>query len=500
MVLDRVRVVIGLGSGPGITLPDPFGAGGAGLFAGTTASGIGCCIVTGLLAGVAPLAMQVSVYFPWAGRCAGVLHEIITRGGLSAGLRVGHGEQANEGGIAEHMLHERASFGSREDSISGRKACQRLCCPLIAPWTLSVGVPILLRSSFVPPMYALLRPLLFLLSPERAHGFTFRLLEAVRRVPVLLKLIGVRSLPPQAATEVMGLRFPSPVGLAAGMDKDAKYIGAMRAIGFGFVEVGTLTPLAQPGNDRPRLFRLKADRALINRMGFNNGGVRSAVERLRKREQGIIVGGNIGKNKNTLNTSAIDDYMACFTALYPVVDYFVVNVSSPNTPGLRALQEKEPLQALLSALRSRVPLPAATNDPPPKPILLKIAPDLTDGALDDIVSVVKESGIQGVVATNTTISREGLRTPRSEVDAMGAGGVSGAPVRQRSTEVVKYLRERLPKPFVIIGVGGIDSVGTAIEKLEAGADLVQLYTGLVYEGPALIARINNSFATWKSQR
>lgn len=347
-------------------------------------------------------------------------------------------------------------------------------------------------------MYALLRPLLFLLPPERAHGLTFRLLELVRRIPVLLRLVGVRSPSPQAATEVMGLRFPSPVGLAAGMDKDAKHIDAMRAIGFGFVEIGTLTPLAQPGNGRPRLFRLKADRALINRMGFNNGGVQDAVERLRKRKPGLIVGGNIGKNKTTPNERAVDDYVACFDALHPVVDFFVVNVSSPNTPGLRALQDKGPLLEILLRLRRIGEQLAGTGLP--RPILLKIAPDLADGQLDDIVSVVKESGIQGVVATNTTVSREGLVTPATDVLAMGAGGVSGAPVRQRSTAVVKYLRDRLPKPFVIIGVGGIDSPGSAIEKLEAGADLVQLYTGLIYEGPALIARINNAFATWKSRR
>lgn len=364
-------------------------------------------------------------------------------------------------------------------------------------------------------MYGLLRPLLFSLSPERAHRITFSLLEIAKHIPGALLLVGGKKPPASAAVHLMGLRFPGPVGLAAGMDKDAKHVDALGRIGFGFVEIGTLTPVAQAGNDRPRLFRLKADRALINRMGFNNGGVRTAVERLRDRKPGIIVGGNIGKNKATPNERAVEDYITCFEALFPVVDYFVVNVSSPNTPGLRELQDKEPLLRLLSALRARSQVmsdewrvvsaelgqhsPLTTsNSPRSKPILLKIAPDLTDAQLDDVCAVVKESRIQGVVATNTTISREGLSTPKAEVDAMGAGGVSGVPVRKRSTEVVRYLRQRLPKPLVIMGVGGIDSAEAALEKLEAGADLVQVYTGLVYEGPALLARINETYVRWKS--
>ena len=334
-------------------------------------------------------------------------------------------------------------------------------------------------------MYKLLRPFLFLLSPERAHRVTFSMLEIAAKVPGILALVGGKKPPQNAAVEVMGLRFPGPVGLAAGMDKDAKHVDALTALGFGHIEIGTVTPVAQPGNDRPRLFRLPVDRALINRMGFNNGGVHAAAERLKQRKQGTIVGGNIGKNKATPNERAVDDYIACFDALHPVVDYFVVNVSSPNTPGLRELQEKGPLLELLSTLQAR-----ASS----KPILLKIAPDLTDAQLDDVCAVVKESGIAGVIATNTTISREGLLTTKAEVDAMGMGGLSGAPVRERSTEVLRYLRARLPKPLVIIGVGGVDSAAAAMEKIEAGADLVQLYTGLIYEGPALIARINRMFA------
>lgn len=343
-------------------------------------------------------------------------------------------------------------------------------------------------------MYALLRPLLFRLSPERAHHFTFGLLAFAARIPGMMALAGASRPGPEAYVEVMGLRFPSPVGLAAGMDKDARHVDHMARIGFGSIEVGTLTPRPQPGNPPPRLFRLPKDRALINRMGFNNGGVEEAVARLRLRSPGIIVGGNIGRNKSTPNDQAIADYVTCFEALHPVVDYFVVNVSSPNTPGLRELQEKGPLLELLNEIQTR----NAAKDVP-RPLLLKIAPDLSEAQLDDVCAVVKESGIAGVIATNTTISREGLRTRAGEVEAIGPGGLSGAPLRQRSTEVVRYLRDRLPTPLVIIGVGGVDSAGAAIEKLAAGADLVQVYTGLVYEGPALVARINKAYAKWKGR-
>ena len=340
-------------------------------------------------------------------------------------------------------------------------------------------------------MYALIRPLLFLLSPERAHRITFALLEVAKHLPGALALVGGKRPPENAAVDVMGLRFPGPVGLAAGMDKDARHVDALARIGFGHVEIGTVTPLPQAGNDQPRLFRLKRDRALINRMGFNNEGVVAATARLKKRVPGIIVGGNIGKNKVTPNDQAVEDYVKCFEALHPVVDYFVVNVSSPNTPGLRALQEKGPLLAILSSLN-------ALNDRMGrKPILLKVAPDLTTEQLDDVIAVVKQSGIQGIVATNTTIERSGLEATKAELGSIGAGGLSGAPVRDRSTTVLRYLRAGLPKPFVLIGVGGIDSAKAAMEKLEAGADLVQVYTGLVYEGPALLDRINKAYVRWK---
>lgn len=289
--------------------------------------------------------------------------------------------------------------------------------------------------------------------------------------------------------KVLGLTFPNSIGLAAGFDKDGKHIAGLACLGFGFIEVGTVTPLAQDGNPRPRLFRLPQDNALINRMGFNNEGLDSLTESLKAIRQkglpnGLIIGGNIGKNKLTPNEDAVNDYLICFDKLFPWVDYFVVNVSSPNTPGLRELQEKEPLTRLLNRLQDQNKAQTA-----PKPILLKIAPDLTDSQLDDIAEIVQSTGLAGVIATNTTISRAGLNTPETQINEIGMGGLSGAPVRARATEVIRYLREKLGKEIAIIGVGGIDSAESAQEKLDAGADLVQVYTGMIYEGPALIKRI-----------
>lgn len=287
----------------------------------------------------------------------------------------------------------------------------------------------------------------------------------------------------------MGLEFPNAVGLAAGFDKDGKHIEGLACLGFGFIEVGTVTPVPQAGNPRPRLFRLPADRALINRMGFNNDGLDALAERLRKlREQnrleGVLIGGNIGKNKNTPNEEAERDYLRGFEVLFPWVDYFVVNVSSPNTPNLRALQEKEPLTKLLSLLQEKNKAQAQ-----PKPILLKIAPDLGDEQLNDVAEIVQATGLAGVIATNTTISRSGLKTTEKELENIGAGGLSGAPLRKRATEVIRTLRQKLGPGVAIIGVGGIDSAAGAQEKMQAGADLVQVYSGLIYEGPALIMRI-----------
>ena len=293
-------------------------------------------------------------------------------------------------------------------------------------------------------------------------------------------------------TTVAGIRFPNPLGLAAGLDKDAKMVDEFSVLGFGFVEIGTVTPVAQAGNDKPRLFRLPKDEALINRMGFNNEGAEAAASRLSKRKSQIPVGGNIGKNKSTPNENAIDDYEKCFRSLYKAVDYFVVNVSSPNTPGLRALQEKEPLKKLLLHLQKLNTDLSHSYNTSKKPVFLKIAPDLTNEQLDEIIEVVKDSGIDGIVATNTTISRENLRTGKVEIDSMGNGGLSGKPLDNRSTEVIRYLHLKSGGTIPIIGVGGIHSPEDALEKLHAGASLLQLYTGLIYEGPGLVKRINKA--------
>ena len=332
-------------------------------------------------------------------------------------------------------------------------------------------------------MYKLLiRPILFCFDPEQVHHFTFSLIRFLNKIPGFGKLFQsiyeVKN--PKLEREVFGLKFKNPVGLAAGFDKDAKLYQELSNFGFGFIEIGTLTPKPQDGNPKKRLFRLKEDSAIINRMGFNNGGVLEAVERLKK-NNGVLIGGNIGKNKNTPNEEAVSDYEICFEALFPHVDYFVVNVSSPNTPNLRALQDKEPLTNLLQTLQN-----LNLQKPKQKPILLKIAPDLSNEQLLDIIDIVNETKIAGVIATNTTLSREGLQSEnKSEM-----GGLSGKPLTNRSTEVVRFLSEKSNKSFPIIGVGGIHSADDAMEKLNAGASLVQLYTGFIYEGPSLIKEIN----------
>jgi len=335
-----------------------------------------------------------------------------------------------------------------------------------------------------------LRPLLFLFDPEFIHHFAFYSIRVINRLgfsSLIRKYY--RKDHPALEREVFGLKFPNPVGLAAGFDKDAKLYNQLSDFGFGFIEIGTVTPKPQAGNNKKRLFRLKADQALINRMGFNNGGVFDAVNRLDK-EHRVLVGGNIGKNKVTPNDKAILDYMICFEALFDYVDYFVVNVSSPNTPGLRELQDKEPLELLLRKLKAQGERFAARKEIDTKPILLKIAPDLSDNQLMDIIEIVQSTKIEGVIATNTTIWREGLKSSRSITSE--AGGLSGRPLRNRSTEVIRFLAEKSNKAFPIIGVGGIHSAEDALEKLDAGADLVQLYTGFVYEGPALIREINQA--------
>jgi len=338
-------------------------------------------------------------------------------------------------------------------------------------------------------MYQLIKPILFKFDPENVHHFVVRNLKRFNRFPGGRALSrGIWSFNDERLKrQVFGLTFKNPVGLAAGFDKNAEMIAEMTNLGFGFVEVGTVTPLPQPGNDKPRMFRLPADSALINRMGFNNHGVDVVAQRIKAwrnskhADSGLIIGGNIGKNKITPNENAVDDYIKCFDRLHEVVDYFVVNVSSPNTPGLRALQEKEPLKNILNTLQQR-----NLKNTVVRPILLKIAPDLTNEQLDDIVGIVTETGIAGVIATNTTISRDGLTSPHKNE----TGGLSGKPLTIRSTEVIKYLADKSKGAFPIIGVGGIHSPEDAQDKLAAGALLVQLYTGFIYEGPGLIKAIN----------
>ncbi len=332
---------------------------------------------------------------------------------------------------------------------------------------------------------SLIRPILFKFDPEEVHHFTFSILK---NFGFLAKLFLPKPIEDKRLErEVFGLKFKNPVGLAAGFDKDAKLFNELSDLGFGFVEIGTLTPKPQSGNDKKRLFRLKEDSAIINRMGFNNGGVDEAIERLKKNKN-VLIGGNIGKNKVTPNEEAVNDYKICFEKLFPYVDYFVVNVSSPNTPNLRELQDKKPLTELLSTLQN-----LNLEKSKQKPILLKIAPDLTDEQLLDIIDIVKETQIAGVIATNTTLSRENLVSEnKSEM-----GGLSGKPLTKRSTEVIRFLSEKSGKAFPIIGVGGIHTAQDALEKLEAGASLVQLYTGFIYEGPELINEINKAILEGK---
>ncbi len=339
-------------------------------------------------------------------------------------------------------------------------------------------------------MYKLLKPLLFLMNAEKAHHFTTRLYSFTNNIPLLRNIINApfKYEHTDLEREVFGLKFPNPVGLAAGFDKDGKYYEQMSQLGFGFIEIGTVTPRAQAGNPQPRLFRLPKDESLINRMGFNNDGVDAMVERLKNRKKtNVIIGGNIGKNKTTPNDKAHEDYLICFDKLYDFVDYFVVNVSSPNTPGLRELQEKEPLTKLLSLLIDQRKTKSIS-----KPILLKIAPDLTEGQLDDIIAIVKETRLDGLIATNTTIDRSGLSTDQSTVENIGNGGLSGKAMTSKATAVIKYLADHSGGSFPIIGVGGIRSGKDAQDKIDAGASLVQVYSGMVYEGPMLIKKIKKA--------
>lgn len=335
---------------------------------------------------------------------------------------------------------------------------------------------------------SIIKPYFFSKDPEKAHYHAMGLLAKTSKLPFIGSIY--KSMwstnRDDLAKEVFGLRFKNPVGLAAGFDKDGRWIKELAQLGFGFIEVGTVTPLPQEGNAKPRLFRLPKDEAVINRMGFNNQGVDALADRLSQlpSKRDYLIGGNIGKNKVTPNEKAVEDYIICFKKLHHLVDYFVVNVSSPNTPGLRELQDKEPLTKILSTLQE-----INTTYDQSKPILLKIAPDLTLDQIKDIADIVADCNIAGVIATNTTISREGLATKDKSKEEKG--GLSGKPVRSRSTEVIKLLRQKLPQHIKIIGVGGIQTSSHAKEKLEAGADLVQVYTGFIYEGPAIVKNILN---------
>lgn len=353
-------------------------------------------------------------------------------------------------------------------------------------------------------MYQAIRRVLFLLSAETAHSFSMRALTLFCSVGFLRKALRNYFRPKAAAFPAFGLSFPNRVGLGAGFDKNARYLRELETLGFGFVEIGTVTPRPQAGNDKPRLFRLPKDKALINRMGFNNDGVDAVAKRLKqwrkndgrsqRREDSryppaLLIGGNIGKNKTTPNEEAWKDYEICFRTLHPYVDFFVVNVSSPNTPGLRELQEKDALKKILTHLQEMNKTFAH-----PRPILLKIAPDLTLEQIDDVIDLAKEISLDGLVATNTTISRAGLQTAAGEVQAIGAGGVSGKPLEPRSTEIVRYIHQKTGGQIPLIGSGGIFTVDDARNKLAAGASLIEVWTGFIYEGPGIVKRICGAFA------
>lgn len=338
-------------------------------------------------------------------------------------------------------------------------------------------------------MYKVIRFILFQFDPERIHYFSMNSMRIVYYLfPfnfILRKSLEINS--EKLEVDFFGKKIKNPVGLAAGFDKDGRYIKELELCGFGFVEIGTVTCKSQSGNPKPRLFRLKKDEAIINRMGFNNQGVEEIVKNLKKYNGKMIIGGNIGKNKITPNEIAVNDYLESFNTLFDYVDYFVVNVSSPNTPNLRELQDKEPLTKILKAVRDE-----NLRKHNPKPIFLKIAPDLNNTQLDEIIDIILDLKIHGIIATNTTIDRTNLKTDISKIDEIGNGGLSGKPLSSRSTEIIKYISKKSNKSFMIIGVGGIHSEEDAIDKLEAGADLVQLYTGFIYEGPSLIKRINKA--------
>ena len=335
----------------------------------------------------------------------------------------------------------------------------------------------------------LIRPLLFRFDPEKIHHLVSFMLRFGCRIPgiawLLRKIFVVRH--PALEREVFGIRFSNPVGIAAGFDKEARLFNELACFGFSHIEVGTVTPKGQPGNPRPRLFRLPQDQALINRMGFNNAGVEVFAENLRKQKAHLIIGGNIGKNTLTPNDQAIDDYCRCFKELFDLVDYFVVNVSCPNIADLAKLQDKDELVALLNAVQA-----INHSKPKTKPVLLKIAPDLNNGQLDEVIEIARETGIDGIIAVNTSTLRENLVTPKKRIEEIANGGLSGKPLGDTSTRVIKYLHRQSGGKLPIIGVGGIMTAEDALEKLQSGASLVQVYTGFIYSGPAIAKKINQA--------
>ncbi|MGY8946298.1 MAG: quinone-dependent dihydroorotate dehydrogenase [Flavobacteriales bacterium] len=337
----------------------------------------------------------------------------------------------------------------------------------------------------------LLRPIFFYFDAEKIHDSTFFILKFFSKIPCLLSFINIfyKVNHPKLETNLFGIKFPNPVGLAAGLDKNAKLINQFSSFGFGFIEIGTVTPLAQEGNSKKRLFRLVNDEGIINRMGFNNDGVDRIIDRLKNNNK-IIIGGNIGKNKLTDNKDAVSDYLICFEKLFPYVNYFAINVSSPNTENLRDLQHKDNLHLLLKKIQEK-----NSTYSKPKPVLLKIAPDLSNDQLLDVIDVVKRTSIDGVIATNTTLSRENLK---SSIDLINQkGGLSGRPVCEKSTQIIKFLYEKSNGSIPIIGVGGIMNPEDALDKIKAGASLIQLYTGFVYSGPRLVKQINKSILSYR---
>ena len=339
-------------------------------------------------------------------------------------------------------------------------------------------------------MYKLfIRRFLFLFDPEKIHYVTFSLIRFLCKVPFFSAIFRAMYLIEDKRLErnLFGITFKNPVGLAAGFDKNAVLYNELANFGFGFIEIGTVTPIGQEGNPKKRLFRLKDDQGIINRMGFNNDGLETAIEQLKKNKGKLVIGGNIGKNTQTSPQNYTNDYEECFKGLHPYVDYFVLNVSCPNVGSHEKLNDKEYLLELILAIQNLNLL-----EPTQKPILLKIAPDLNNNQLDEIIEIVAETKIDGIIASNTSTSRSGLKASKKHLQEIGNGGLSGLPIKEKSTRVIKYLKDTSNKAFPIIGVGGIHSAEDALEKIEAGADLVQIYTGFIYEGPGLIKQINKA--------